>query len=96
METPMFDTTQDNSNHPIRVWARRRPKLALSALIAGSVVFLALFLANTHRPGVPMITPGQKSAPLSQAALDRVMGPIQSALSWARSSAATRQADANG
>jgi len=92
----MFDTTQDNSSHPIRLWAQRRPRLALSALIGGAAVFLVLFLASTHHSGVPMITPGQRSAPLSQAALDRVIGPIQAAVERAHASAATRQADANG
>jgi len=92
----MFDTTHDNSNHPIRLWAQRRPRMALSAVIAGAAVFVVLFLASAHHTGVPMITPGQKATPLSQAALDRVMIPIQDALDRAHESAATRQADANG
>jgi hypothetical protein len=92
----MFDTTHDNSNHPIRVWARRRPRLALSTVIAVAAVFVVLFLAGAHHSGVPMITPGQRNAPLGQAALDRLMQPIQAAEERAHESAATRQAEANG
>lgn len=98
-ETVMFDTTHAHGDHPIRPWAARRPRIALSAVIALAAVIVWVVLANTHHSGIKMITPGtpdNRVATQDPSAVDRVIAPIQAALARAHDSAATRQAEANG
>ena len=92
----MFDNTNPDGDNRFRDWLLQRPKFTRWAVVAALAVTILLVLASAHRPGLQMITPGQKSPPLGQAMLDRVIAPIQASLALAHSSAATRQADAKG
>ena len=92
----MFDNTQDNSQHPLVLWVGRRPKIALGAGLAFGALVIALLLSTVHHGGMPMLTPGKKSTPFAQAALESVGQQLQASFAWAQPRAATLQADARG
>ena len=90
----MFDNAQDNSRHPLVLWVGRRPHVALGIGLAGGALLVALLLSTVHHRGVPMVTPGRKPTPFTQAALEQLSPAFQALRSSAQASAATLQADA--
>jgi len=88
------DIQQAHVEEPAGHAPRPRTILLWVGLAAVVVVIVALGLAS-HRPGVPTVTPGQKSPTATQTALNNLSDKLQ-ALPIAHPKAATRQADAKG
>jgi len=88
------DTHEGHVEEPAGHTPKPRTILLWVALAAVVVVIVALGLAS-HRPGVPTVTPGQKTPTATQTALNNISGKLQ-ALPIAQPKASTRQAEAKG